>query len=512
MLVFLTFALWLLGGLHGALGGILPSFNPLVRSTDLMQTATSLGQQLSKDATIILPSNPLWDEVIARGSYPRVNPGYFVVVEVATESDVQKTVKFANSNGIPFLVVSGTHGWTKTLNKLQGGIQINMRKLNTSVVSKDGKTATIGGGTLQWEATSALFNQSKQAVTGLCECVSVIGPLLGGGHSMLQSQHGFALDNLVSARVVLADGSVTDVSASKNADLFWALRGAGHNYGIVTSFVVKVYDIPAGNQWTVYSLIYKSDKLEALFSLVNKIDAPSATRPSKLVLAGAITRIPDIDAAQPVIAYTLSYEGTQAEAEQYAAPFKAIGPAVTTVTTNVNYVQLYTVTGNNLENPVCRKDNNIFGSGISLPSWDTAGLRKAFNVFAQASADPRFSTSAILTESYGMNGVRAVDAKTTALAPEERANPILTTPIFWWEGANPQDATDAEAYAAKIKDAMYSGVTAAGGKRHTYVNYAMGEESRAEMYGYEQWRMDKLKSLKSIWDPKNKFRFYNPII
>jgi FAD/FMN-containing dehydrogenase len=124
--------------------------------------------------------------------------------------------------------------------------------------------------------------------------VSVIGPLLGGGHSLLQGQFGYALDNLVSARVVLADGSLVEASASKNADLFWALRGAGHNFGIVTSYVVKAYDIKT--DWTVYSLIYQQDKLEALFTLINKHEDGSLSRPKELALTGVFVRIPSIDA------------------------------------------------------------------------------------------------------------------------------------------------------------------------------------------------------------------------
>lgn len=133
-------------------------------------------------------------------------------------------------------------------------------------------------------------------VTGLAECVSVIGPLLGGGHSLLQGQFGYALDNLISARVVLSDGTLVEASASKNSDLFWALRGAGHNFGIVTSFVVNAYDIKT--DWTVYSLIFTQDKLEALFALINKHEDGSISRPAELALTGVFVRILPIDAEQ----------------------------------------------------------------------------------------------------------------------------------------------------------------------------------------------------------------------
>jgi FAD/FMN-containing dehydrogenase len=131
-------------------------------------------------------------------------------------------------------------------------------------------------------------------VTGLCECVSIIGPLMGGGHSMLQARHGFALDNIVSARVVLANGTAVTASNTKNADLFWAVRGAGHNFGVVTSMVLNIYDIQ--KNWTVYSLIFTQDKIEQLFNTVNDVDA-RPDRPSNMFLTGVTVRIPGIDAA-----------------------------------------------------------------------------------------------------------------------------------------------------------------------------------------------------------------------
>jgi FAD/FMN-containing dehydrogenase len=93
--------------------------------------------------------------------------------------------------------------------------------------------------------------------------------------------------------VVLASGKLVEVSRTKNADLFWALQGAGHNFGILTSLEVKTYDIPSN--WTVYSLIYPTEKVEALFALINKFEEPASKRPAKLALTGVFVRIPAID-------------------------------------------------------------------------------------------------------------------------------------------------------------------------------------------------------------------------
>jgi hypothetical protein len=128
---------------------------------DLKLAVSTLKPRLSEAATITFPWDSRWDDLQVRGSSPRISPDYNVVVEVATESDVQTTVALANRFDIPFLAVTGGHGWTKTLNKLPYGIQINMRKLNTTTLSQDGKTAIVGGGTLQHEITRSLFALGK---------------------------------------------------------------------------------------------------------------------------------------------------------------------------------------------------------------------------------------------------------------------------------------------------------------------------------------------------------------
>jgi hypothetical protein len=134
-----------------------------LEQNNLEQAVVALVPQLSSGAIVTFPREPRWDPLQGRASYPRLSPNYSVVIEVATEEDVQTTVSLANRFNIPFLAVSGTHGWTTSLNKLPYGIQINMRKLNTTTISPGGKTAFVGGGTLQYEITRSLFAHGKYA-------------------------------------------------------------------------------------------------------------------------------------------------------------------------------------------------------------------------------------------------------------------------------------------------------------------------------------------------------------
>jgi len=110
---------------------------------------------------------------------------------------------------------------------------------------------------------------------------------------MLQARYGFAADGLVSARLVLADGSAVTVSEHENPDLFWGVRGAGHNLGVVTSFELKLYDVPAA-KWTIITFSFTQDKLESFFNTWNHME-DTHKDPGLLLLNGVMARNPTLD-------------------------------------------------------------------------------------------------------------------------------------------------------------------------------------------------------------------------
>lgn len=108
-------------------------------------------------------------------------------------------------------------------------------------------------------------------VTGCCECTSLLGPGLGGGHGFLQGKHGLIADQFVSLRLVTADGNVQTLTAQSNPDLWWAMKGAGHNFGIVTSVTSKIYSIENGGIWSYRGYYFTHDKVEGLYTAINNI-------------------------------------------------------------------------------------------------------------------------------------------------------------------------------------------------------------------------------------------------
>ena len=118
----------------------------------------------------------------------------------------------------------------------------------------------------------------------------MMGLGLGGGFGRYQGFFGLVLDNIIEMDVVLADGLLIKVSDSSHADLYWGMRGAGHNFGIVTKFKYRIYDNPAPN-WTIATLILTQAKLEEVFRQINML---STDQPRGLTVFALISVNPQI--------------------------------------------------------------------------------------------------------------------------------------------------------------------------------------------------------------------------
>ena len=123
-----------------------------------------------------------------------------------------------------------------------------------------------------------------------------MGPGLGGGFGRYQGYFGLVLDNIIEMDVVLADGSSITVSESSHPELYWGMRGAGHNFGIVTRFKYKIFDIPYP-EWYLTTLIFTNDKLEAFFQLLNTFNA-NGTQPKEATTYGVYALNPEISATE----------------------------------------------------------------------------------------------------------------------------------------------------------------------------------------------------------------------
>lgn len=132
------------------------------------------------------------------------------------------------------------------------------------------------------------------SVTGVCTCIGMISPSLGGGHGLLQGQFGLVTDSIVSARLVTASGDIIEVSADSHPDLYWGIRGAGQNFGVVIHLEQKIHAVAPNDSWAYEILYFTHDKEEKFFELANAL--PLATEEGAGMMGwGAAAVIPSID-------------------------------------------------------------------------------------------------------------------------------------------------------------------------------------------------------------------------
>ncbi len=164
-----------------------------------------------------------------------------LVARCADEADVQTVVRFAVEHGHAVAARAGAHSMSGAC-IVDDGIMIDLSRMNAVSVDADARRVRVGGGALLGDMDAATQAVGLAVPAGLVSHTGVGGLTLGGGMGWLSRKHGLSIDNLVSARVVTADGEVRVASDAENPDLFWAIRGGGGNFGVVTEFEFALHE------------------------------------------------------------------------------------------------------------------------------------------------------------------------------------------------------------------------------------------------------------------------------
>ncbi|WP_256105986.1 FAD-binding oxidoreductase [Streptomyces sp. ODS05-4] len=178
---------------------------------------------------------PLWN-----GAVPH-RPA--IVALPRTAAEVRAAVLAARDAGLPLSVMGGGHDWAGRAVRV-GGLVIDLSGMRQVTVDPSSRTACVEGGATAGDVIDAGAPYGLVAATGTVHSVGLTGLTLGGGYGPLNGLAGLALDNLVSADVILADGRLVTADAHQEPELFWALRGGGGNFGVVTSLRVRLHAVP----------------------------------------------------------------------------------------------------------------------------------------------------------------------------------------------------------------------------------------------------------------------------
>ena len=209
--------------------------------TGVLGEATIRELESGLAGSLVCPGNPNYESARRVWNHA-IDKRPALIVRAASTEDVARTVCFARSEGRPIALRGGAHS-VAGFSTCDDGIVIDLARLNEVQVDVESRRALAGGGTT-WKAFDAATQRHGLATTGgLVSSTGIGGFTLGGGIGHLVRKYGLTCDNLISVELVTADGSVVQASESKNSELFWALRGGGGNFGVVTKFELALHPV-----------------------------------------------------------------------------------------------------------------------------------------------------------------------------------------------------------------------------------------------------------------------------
>ncbi|MDF2707206.1 MAG: FAD-binding oxidoreductase [Nonomuraea muscovyensis] len=272
------------------------------------------------DGPVHLPGDDGYDT--ARQAWNRaIDPRPAVVVEAAHAGDVRAAVVAAREHGLPLTVQSTGHG---THLPADGGLLLRTGRMTGVRVDPERRTARAGAGALWSDVIAACAPYGLAPVSGT-PAIGVAGYTLGGGTGWLSRLYGYAADNLLSARLVTADGETVTAGAEEHPDLFWALRGGGGNFGLVTELEFRLY--PVAEVYAGMSL----HSVERAADTLARYREWALTEPDELNTSVILMRMPDA-AGTPggwALAVRAIHAGGADSARRHLEPLlEAAGPAV----------------------------------------------------------------------------------------------------------------------------------------------------------------------------------------
>jgi hypothetical protein len=240
-------------------------------------------------------------------------PALLAVCE--TSADVQAAVRIARRYNLPLSVRGGGHDWAGRA-LCADGLVIDLTRMREVVVDPRSQVATVAGGASNKDVAVAAGTHGLVAALGNCGAVGMAGLALGGGYGPLNGLYGLAADNLLGAEAVLADGRLVTIDSHDEPELFWAIRGGGGNFGVVTSLQVQLHE---KRHMISGPIVYPLSEAEPA---LRRYATFAATMPDELGISVGMTSGPD---GQPMLLFLPLWNGEKERGEQIVSDFQALG-------------------------------------------------------------------------------------------------------------------------------------------------------------------------------------------
>ena len=270
---------------------------------------------------IIAPGDPSYDSARAIWN-AMIDRRPAVIVRCASTDDVPVAIGFARENGLDISIRGGGHNIAGNA-VCDGGLMIDLSAMKGIRVDPAAKRAFVEPGATLRDLDAATQAHALAVPVGINSTTGIAGLTLGGGFGWLTRKHGLTIDNLASADIVTADGKARHLSPHENADLFWAIRGGGGNFGVVTRFEFVLH--PVGPNVRAGLIVYPFDRAAEILRHYRDFVKSAPEELNVWVVVRQAPPLPFLPAAvhgQPIVALAVFHPGAAADAERAIAPLR----------------------------------------------------------------------------------------------------------------------------------------------------------------------------------------------
>ncbi len=429
---------------------------------------------------VVGPGDPGYDEA-RRVFLPSVDRRPAAIVRPADAGEVARVVSLARETGSELAVRGGGHSYAGH-SASDGGILLDLRGLRAIEIDLDERVARAAGGLTSGDVTGAAAPHGLAVGFGDTASVGIGGITLGGGIGYLVRKHGLTIDHLLAAEVVTADGSVLEVDADRDPDLFWALRGGGGNFGVVTRFDYRLHpvDVVTGGMLalpatpeTLAGLVAEAETASEDLSLI-----------ANVLLAPPLPFVPPELVGRPLLLVLLVHAGPLEEGERAVAPLRSLAQPVADFVRPMPYAEMFPAEAQ--EVPPRSVVRTLFSDELDE------------SLAGELLDRLRASTAQVAGVGIRVLGGAAARVPAAATAFAHRRRRLLVT-AFAAYGAAEEDPVH-DAWADDAVAALRQGDDSA------YVNFLGDEGAERVRAAYPGSTWDRLVEVKRRYDPENVFR------
>jgi FAD/FMN-containing dehydrogenase len=434
---------------------------------------------------LITPGDPGYDEAARAGYYGGEDARPTLIARPSRVDDVVVAVGMARQTGLELAVRSGGHSVAHH-SSTDAGILLDLAGLRQFDVDLEGRAAWAGAGLTAGEVTSVLAEHGLAVPFGDTGSVGIGGISLGGGIGYLARRFGLTIDSVIGAEIVTADGRILEIDDRTHPELFWAIRGGGGGFGVVTRFRYRLREVPE----VVGGMLVLPATADTLAGFLAASDAApdELTAIAAVMMAPPMPFLPPAAHGRPILLTTLTFTGPVDAAGPVLAPFRALATPLADMVRPVRYPELF-IGGPAPERPIAA------ARSMFLDRVDTGVAGRILDRVIGAGRP--VGAQMVVAQLRVMGGAIArVPAGATAYA--HRGSHIMLNIVAGHDGS-PATTTELDAWAERARLDFHQQ------DEGVYV-YFLGEEGPARLQAaYPNGAWDRLVAVKRRYDPDNLF-------